>query len=49
MHKCPCINVLNVDTWKTRDPNFEGASNLKIFLMIDIYEMLPIFQFFHNG
>ena len=26
MHKCPCINVLNVDTWKTRDPNFEGGS-----------------------
>ena len=49
MHKCPSINVLNIDTWKTRDPNFEGTSNLKFFLTIDIYEMVAIFQFFHNG
>ena len=43
MHKSPCINVLNVDTWKTTDPNFEGASNLKFFFTIDIYEMAAIF------
>ena len=46
MHKYLCINVLNVDTWKTRDPNFEGVNNLKFFLMINIYEMADIFQFF---
>ena len=46
MHKCPCINLLNVDT---RDSNFEGTSNLKFFLVIDIYEMVAIFQFFRNG
>ena len=46
MHKCPCINVLNIDTWKTRDPKFEGVSNLKFFCMIEIYKIVAIFQFF---
>ena len=49
MHLCPCINVLNIDTWKARDPNFEGVINLKFFHMINIYEVVAIFQFFHNG
>ena len=34
---------------KTRDPNFEGLSNLKFFHMINIKEMAAIFQFFHYG
>ena len=25
------------------------VSNLKFFCMIDIYEMVAIFQYFHNG
>ena len=27
----------------------EGVSNLKFFHVIDIYKMVVIFQFFHNG
>ena len=30
--RLPCINVLNVDTLKTRHPNFEGTSNLNFSL-----------------
>ena len=34
---------------ETRDPNFGGVGHLKFFCMVDINEMVAIFQFFHNG
>ena len=40
---------ISVDTRKTGDRNFEGVGNWKFFRMIDIYEMVAIFWFFHNG
>ena len=46
MHKYPCINVLNTDTWKTRDPNFEGVSNLKFSIQSIFTKWQPFFKFF---
>ena len=43
-HNGQCWYSVFVDTQKTGDPNFGGVSTLKIFYMIDIYEMVAIFS-----
>ena len=37
-------DIVSVNTQKTRDPNFGGFDNLKIFHTMHIYEMAAIFN-----
>ena len=42
-----CWYSISINTWKTGDPILGGRVGiLKIFCMIDIYEMVAIFDFF---
>ena len=42
-------DILFPSTFGKLETQTLGVSNLKIFHMIDIYKMVVIFQFFHNG
>ena len=45
----PDADILFFSTLRKLETQTLGVGNLKIFCMIDIYEMTVIFQFFHNG
>ena len=42
-------NILYLLTIRKPETQTLGVSNLKFFHTINIYEMVAIFQFFHNG
>ena len=48
-HKSQHWYSVSIDTQKPETQTLEGVSNLKFLHMIDIYEIVAIFQFFHNG